>query len=213
MPDKFAILQGSILNKNDLNSAITRGKKWENVFIDKLPKVIKPYKYAVCELLNISPYTIKASIYKISREGDDKVYIGQTKKDIEERLLEHLSCKGKNDKFHSVITEDNKNEWKIEALEVNVYSNQRDIDNKETYFINTYQQDKLYNTLKIEKKIVKKKITVNNIVKIKGITDDKTRNAWVVRVKGLPNKRFSYRKVDKDESYKLAKIYALGINE
>lgn len=59
---KFAVLDGYTLNKNDLNSAITRGKKWEYVFIDRLPRKIKPYKYTEYTVLNVSPSTFKASI-------------------------------------------------------------------------------------------------------------------------------------------------------
>ena len=86
MPGKFAILEGHLLGKNDLNSAITRGKKWENVYINRLPATVKPYHYVQYTQLVCSPVAYLGRVYKVSREGESRVYIGQTKKAIEDRF-------------------------------------------------------------------------------------------------------------------------------
>ena len=71
----------------------------------------------------------------------------------------------------------------------------------------------LYNTLLINKKKKKKKISINSVIKVKGISEDTTRKAWVVKKTGLKRKRFSYRKCTKEEAYEMAKLYILGFTK
>lgn len=212
MDGKFAILEGWKLNKNDLNSAITRGKKWENVFIDRLPCRIRPYKYTEHTTLNVSSNSFKACIYKMFL--DDMVYVGQSR-DLMRRYEQHLFSEEKDD-FHSAITDENMYNWDIEVLEETYYSNQKELNEREKYFIDLFSSNeefKLLNTVnkkKEKKKVIEKKVVEKVNKKVKGISDQPKYNRWCVKKKGVKRKNFSYRKMSKEEAYKMAKDYVDG---
>jgi len=120
MPSKFAILDGRLLNKNDLNSAITRGKKWDNVYIDALPYRIRPYRYRKYSV-------IQPSIYKI-REKKEK------KEDKEEKPKVKKVVVAKKKKIKGITDQKSRKAWRVQVtgLKTKRFS-YRKRDKKEAY--------------------------------------------------------------------------------
>lgn len=84
------------------------------------------------------------SIYIIKNKINDKVYIGQTVQDIQERFKQHLkpsTCKKRGTyKIYNAINKYGKENFYVEVLETNIPQNE--LDNKEIYYIAEYDSYK-----------------------------------------------------------------------
>ena len=77
-------------------------------------------------------------VYKVSREGESRVYIGQTKKAIEERFKEHLIKSKATDAFHRRIQQVGAAGWKVELLEEGMYSSRESLLKREQFHIQSF---------------------------------------------------------------------------
>ncbi len=201
--DKFAILEANKLKKNDFNTAITRSTKYSNVYIDKKPMTVKQYQYTEYVQLVPEKVGIHGIIYKISRDGDEKVFIGQTNQPIEQRLQYHLQCK-KDDLFHNIIKNSDKNSWIIESIEDDLFENKQQLCELEKHYINQHLPN-VYNDVKIKQERVLK---TPKKIRLKGITERK--GGYRVKVTGKKEKFFGYKRCGKEIAYNKAKQYLLG---
>jgi len=202
--EKYAILEANKLKKNDFNTAITRSTKYSNVYIDRKPMTVKQYQYTDYVQLVPKKIGVHGIIYKISREGDDKVFIGQTNKSIDEQLQYHLQSK-KNDLFHNAIKNSNKDSWKIEAIEDDLFENNQQLCELEKHYINQHAPN-VYNDVKITPERV---IKTPKKIRLKGITERK--GGYRVKITGKKEKFFGYKRCGKEVAYNNAKKYLMGL--
>ena len=77
-------------------------------------------------------------IYKITNKLNNKIYIGQTIRSLEERFLEHKRCK-KDFYLHNSIRKYGEENFTAEIID---YADSRDeLNEKEAYWIKFYQSD------------------------------------------------------------------------
>lgn len=84
-------------------------------------------------------------IYKITNDINDKVYIGQTSRDIDTRFAEHCSETRGNSRLHNAIQKYGWLHFKVELVET---VQLKELDEREIYWIKYYDstnQDKGYN--------------------------------------------------------------------
>lgn len=75
-------------------------------------------------------------IYKITNTVNDKIYVGQTTRTIEKRFQEHIkNSKFKKTKLYNAMNKYGIENFSIEQLEE---CNNRDLDNREIYWISFY---------------------------------------------------------------------------
>ena len=75
-------------------------------------------------------------IYKITDKTNNKVYIGQTVRDPEVRLHEHLNDSTSNDYFHQAIRKHGKENFLMEVIDT--ASSIEELNQKEMYWISFY---------------------------------------------------------------------------
>lgn len=80
----------------------------------------------------------KAYIYKIENKVNNKIYIGQTSRTIEERYSEHLRCafiRGYKQPLYNAMRKYGKEAFKISLVEE---CDANDVNNREIYYIDKY---------------------------------------------------------------------------
>lgn len=78
---------------------------------------------------------MKHKIYKIVNINNGKMYVGYTRRTIEQRFQEHLESAGKfNRPLYNAIKKDGKDRFRIELIE---YCTKRNVSNRERYWIKT----------------------------------------------------------------------------
>jgi hypothetical protein len=88
---------------------------------------------------------VEYNVYKIYNDINDKIYIGQTNRSIEDRLRIHKNDARRIDTyFYRAIRKYGEEHFFIELIDT--ASNQEELDEKEYIWILSYPKDKLYNT-------------------------------------------------------------------
>lgn len=94
---------------------------------------------------------MKASIYIMICNSNDRIYVGSTKRKLGDRKQEHLNALDKQNHFNNSMQEDynkyGKNDFNLIPLEIFEYETKKDILERESYWINFYKDNhgKLYN--------------------------------------------------------------------
>jgi len=155
------------MKKNDIYVAISRARKYNNIYVTKQIDTIIPYTYEKDKKIDIFNFNKTGYIYQISNNENDKTYIGRTIKTIDIILKEHINGK-RQDKFHTYIKNNIKMEWKIKELEKVTFKLISELAEKEKNYIqslkpyfNTTQDTKENKNINQEQNN-KKKYRINN---------------------------------------------------
>lgn len=83
---------------------------------------------------------MNGSIYIIKNSVNNKIYIGQTTQNVEDRFKQHLKCLKSNQKqvISKAIKKYGKDKFSFEILEKNI-SSYKELNERETYFIDKYK--------------------------------------------------------------------------
>jgi hypothetical protein len=203
-------MEANKMIKNELYTAITRGTEKENVYTHKPLTRIREFKYVDCKKIKPKKYFNKGFVYKITNHINKEFYIGQTRRNIEQRFQEHIKGLGRTDKFHSQIEKYGKENFSIEVLEEVLFRTENELLQREKRYIINLKPD--YNTLDCYRRYRKKPKIITADVQIKGIAYDKKNDRWRVRFKGIKQKSFACKKNGgKEEAFKLAFTYLTGL--
>lgn len=204
------------MNRNELYVACTRATKWEQVHCALTEALPERELFSGCRRLNLRLHTREGLIYEAT--DGVKTYIGRTFDPLWLRIKYHCQSKDKC-KFHVALQKDF-HSFKWNVLKQGQFTiNELKAD--ETAFIQLYEPDELYNTLKVKKtesvKVEGAKVstrvslrydnkrfktleelnhykeTGEDIRRPKGLTFRKGPKAWVYQVKGRPAKSFSVK--------------------
>ena len=155
----YNIRQTNIMNRNQLYTALSRGRKLSNIHIEWTDK---KFEFA-CEpkeatILNINNAKI-GFIYRMVNEEAKAHYVGLTTTTIEQREQEHKDKQ--DDPIHKYD-----GEWVTEEVAQVHYFDEKKLRKVETSYINYYAKNKEYhlaNTQKVDKEIPQPEILIGNV--------------------------------------------------